>query len=186
MALAILLQWRRIEQTFYAVQAPKELIVEKSELLNWLRQENEQWEAFLGGIDPTRMEEPGVCGHWSMKDIVAHHAGWQRWLLARVRAAQQGKPEPLPPWPAELEEEDDINAWIYEANRARSLDEVLNDCREVLSAYYAAIERLPDDVQIEREWRVVTVGDMRFAAGEFFDHFHDDHEPEIRAWLAQD
>lgn len=184
MTRAILLQWKQIEQTFYTFQAPKELIVEKSELLNWLKQENEQWEAFLGEIGPARMEEPGVCGHWSIKDVIAHLTGWQHWLVARVQAAQQGEAEPAPPWPAQLQEEDDVNAWIYETYRGRSVNDVLDETEAVLQEYYAIIESLPDDVQIESPWRVVTLGDTRFAAGEFFDHFHDDHEAEIRAWLA--
>jgi hypothetical protein len=29
----------------------------------------------------------------------------------------------------------------------------------------------------------VWLGDKRFPAGEFFAHFHDDHEPDICAWL---
>jgi len=47
------------------------------------------------------------------------------------------------------------------------------------------IEGLPDDVLIEPAWRLVRLGDERFPAGEFFDHFHDDHETDVRAWLAR-
>jgi hypothetical protein len=36
-----------------------------------------------------------------------------------------------------------------------------------------------------RAYHVVQLGDQRFLAGEFFDHFHDDHEADVRAWLAQ-
>jgi len=64
----------------------------KSELLTWLQEAYQQWEAFLDQIGPERMDQPGVNGQWSMKDIVV---------------------------------------------------------------------------------------------GEFFDHFHDDHEPDVRAWLAR-
>ena len=38
--------------------------MKKSELLNWLQEEYQQWEAFLDQIDPTRMEQPGVKGDW--------------------------------------------------------------------------------------------------------------------------
>jgi hypothetical protein len=31
----------------------------------------------------------------------------------------------------------------------------------------------------------VWLNDQRFPAGEFFDHFRDDHEPDVRAWLAR-
>jgi hypothetical protein len=44
----------------------------KSELLNWLREELRKWEVFLDQIDSAHMDKPGVVGHWSMKDVVAH------------------------------------------------------------------------------------------------------------------
>jgi hypothetical protein len=28
-------------------------------------------------------------------------------------------------------------------------------------------------------------GDERYVAGEFFYHFHDDHEPDVLAWLER-
>jgi hypothetical protein len=31
----------------------------------------------------------------------------------------------------------------------------------------------------------VWLDNKRFPVGEFFDHFLDDHEPDVRAWLAR-
>jgi hypothetical protein len=162
----------------------------KSELLNWLQEEYWQWEAFLDQIGPARMDQPGVNGDWSIKDVVAHLNGWQPRLIARIQAAQHGEPEPPPPWPALLQNEDEINAWIYESNRGRSAREVLDESRHVFQQLLAVIEGLPENVRIEqvhhegRVYHFVWLGDERFPAGEFFDHFHDDHEPDMRAWLS--
>jgi hypothetical protein len=158
----------------------------KSELLNWLQDEYRQWEVFLDQIGPARMEQPGVTGHWSIKDIVAHMVGWQPWLTARIQAAQRGEPQPLPPWPANLQTDDEINAWIYEAYRGRSAQEVLDESRQVFQQFLAVVESLPDDIQIEPAYHIVQFGDQRFSTSEFFDHFHDDHESDIRAWLARE
>ena len=157
----------------------------KSELLNWLQEEYQRWEAFLDQIGEARMDQPGVAGDWSMKDIVAHLTGWNRWLVLRLEAAGRGEPEPPPPWPAHVQAEDGINAWIYESNRERSLREVMDEMQQVHQQLLTFIKGLPDDVRIEQDWRIVWLGDQRFPAGEFFDHFHDDHEPDIRAWLAR-
>ncbi|NLX10088.1 MAG: ClbS/DfsB family four-helix bundle protein [Chloroflexi bacterium] len=163
----------------------------KSELLSWLHTEYQQWEAFLHQIDSARMEQPDVAAHWSMKDIVAHLTGWNRRLVAHLQAAQHGEPEPPPPWPAHLQDVDEINAWIYEANRERSVREVLDEARQVFQQLLDSLEDLPEDVRIEtglsqgKEFYLVWVGDQRFLAGEFFDHFHDDHEPDVRAWLER-
>ena len=74
--------------------------INKSELLDGLQEENRQWEAMLARIDPQRMEQPGVAGYWSVKDIVAHLTGWRKRTVARLQAAQRGEPDAPPPWPA--------------------------------------------------------------------------------------
>ena len=65
----------------------------KSELLNWTQEEYQQWGIFLDQLAPTRMDQTGMNGDSSMKGIVAHLAGWNRWLVARLQAAQCCEPE---------------------------------------------------------------------------------------------
>jgi hypothetical protein len=78
--------------------------LKKPELLHWLQEECRQWEALLEQIGPERMEQPGVNGQWSLKDLVAHLKGWQPRLIAHIQAAQRNEPEPPPPWPARDEQ----------------------------------------------------------------------------------
>src|SRR3954454_24668701 len=101
--------------------------MKKAELLHWLQDEYRQWEALLDQIGPARMDQPGVNGQWSIKDLIAHLTGWQPRLISRIQAAQRHEPEPPPPWPAHLQADDEINAWIYQANHARSVREVLDE-----------------------------------------------------------
>lgn len=160
----------------------------KSELLTWLNEWNDRWEALLAEVGPERMDRPGVNGDWSMKDLVAHLAGWQPRMTARIRAAHRGEPEPPPPWPADLEDDDDVNAWIYESNKERPADEVLADARRVIRDMIAVIEDLPDDVRVETlhdRFHLVWIGARRFDAIEFFIHFRDDHEQNVRARLTR-
>ncbi len=157
----------------------------KSELLDWLQEEYQQWEALLDQIGAARMDQPGVNGDWSIRDLVAHLTGWNRRLVDRLQAAQRSEPEPPPPWPAHLQTEDEVNTWIYESNHGRSVRAVLDESHQVFQQLLAAIEGLPDEVLIEQEWHLVWLDGQRFPAGEFFDHFHDDHEPDVRAWLAR-
>ena len=163
--------------------------MKKSELLQWLQEKYQQWEALLEEIGPTRMDQPGVNGDWSMKDIVAHLTGWNRWLVARLQAAGRGEAEPPPPWPAHLQTDDEINEWIYQSYHRRSVREIIDETRQVFQELFAVIAALPDDVRIdhiEPAYYLVWVDGKRFPASEFFDHFHDDHEPDVRAWLARE
>ena len=75
--------------------------------------------------------------------------------------------------------------WIYESNRERSVREVLDESHQLFQQLIAVIEGLPEDTRIDEEHHLVWFGEKRFPAGEFFDHFHDDHEPDVRAWLAR-
>lgn len=160
----------------------------KSKVLTTLLEKYQDWEGLLDRIGPTRMEEAGVNGDWSMKDIVAHLTGWNRGLVARLRAAAQSESEPTLPWPEHLEDEDDINAWIYKTNRDRSLTGVLDDMHQVHEQLLAAVEALPEGARfelIEPKFLVVWVGEKRYHLSEFFDHFEDDHRPDVDAWLAR-
>lgn len=166
--------------------------MQKAELITWLQDQIRQWESFLDEFGLDRLEQPGVTGPWSMKDVAAHMTGWNLRLVSYIEAGKRGLPHPPPPWPADLQEDDAINAWIYEANRDRPLRAVLDDTEQVFQQLLATIASLPDDVRIEtvvgdngREFYLVWLGDTRYPAGEFFDHFHDDHEPDLRAWMAQ-
>jgi len=158
----------------------------KTELINWLQEEEQKWEGLLDQIGRAHIEQPGVNGEWSMKDIVAHLMGLHRWQLDRFRAAAQHTPQPSPAWPAQLASDDEINAWIYETNRARSVREVLDDSDQVFQQLLAAIEGLPDKVLSEPARHLPWLEAQSIKASDFFGHFHEEHEPDIRAWLARE
>ncbi len=165
--------------------------MQKSDLVHWLHTEQEQWEALIEQVGLNRMEQPGVNAQWSMKDLVAHMTGWNRRLAAYMQAAQRGEPEPPPPWPVHLQAGDDINAWIHASNHERPARDILDEARQTIQQVIAVVDSLPDDVPIEADhdaagkaYYRVRIGGVRFPPGEFFEHFHDDHEAHVRAWLA--
>ena len=159
--------------------------MKKSELLNGLREEYRQWEALLNQIGTAHMDQPGVVDHWSIKDIVAHLTGWRRRTVVRLQAAQRSEPEPPPPWPAHLQTDDEINAWIYESNHDRSVLEVLEESQQIFQQLLAAVEGLPEEVLMDPQSYLPWLEGNPFSAARLFAHFHDEHEPDMRAWLAQ-
>jgi hypothetical protein len=162
----------------------KERSMNKTELLDDLNKEQAQWEALLAQIGEARMDQAGVAGHWSIKDIVAHLTGWRRRTVARLQAAKRGEPEPPTAWPAHLQTDDEINAWIYDTNRDRSVRDVLADSREVFQQLVAAIEAFPEAELIDPQ-RFAWMEGAPLTAAALFGHFHDEHEADMRAWLAQ-
>lgn len=156
----------------------------KAQLLKDLDDENRQWEALLAGIGERRMEQPGVAGHWSIKDIVAHITSWRRRTVARLQAAARGEPGPERLWPPELESDDDINAWFYEREHGKSVQQVLGDSRQVFQQLRASIEALPEEYLTDPD-RLPWLGGQPLSAAALYAHFHDEHEPDMRAFLAR-
>jgi hypothetical protein len=157
----------------------------KSELLNGLQEEYQQWEALLNQIGEAPMDQPGAAADWSIKDIVAHLTGWRRRTVARLQAAQRGEGEPPPLWPAHLQTDDEINAWIYESNHGRSLREVIDESHQVFQQMFAAIEGLPDAVLSDPARHLPWLEAESIKPSDFFGHFHEEHEQDMRAWLAR-
>jgi hypothetical protein len=156
----------------------------KTTLLADLQREQEQWEALLAQIGESRMDQGGVAGEWSIKDIVAHLTGWRRRTVARLQAAQRSEAEPPPPWPAHLHTDDEINAWIYQTNRDRPVREVLDDSRQVFQQLVAIIEAFPEAELLDPH-RFAWMEGAPLSAAALFGHFHEEHEPDMRAWLAR-
>jgi hypothetical protein len=156
----------------------------RADLLAELDGENQRWERLLGDIGADRMEEPGVAGAWSIKDIVAHLAAWRRRTVGRIEAVANGQPEPAPSWPAELLEDDEINAWFHARDRDKSVRDVLAESRGVFQKLVAAVAKLPEDA-LSDPARFPWMEGAPLSGAAFFGHFHDEHEADMRAFLSR-
>ena len=156
----------------------------KTQLLIQLRTEQVAYEALLDEIGQAHMTQPEVAGGWSIKDIVAHLTGWRRRSVRRFQALLKHEPDFVPPWPPELREDDDINVWIYESNRDRPLAEVLSESREVFQQLVETLDAFSED-ELQGLRRVLGLEEEPVSGSLFFAHFHEEHEPDMRAWLEK-
>jgi hypothetical protein len=162
-------------------------ILNKSALLERIARERTFWEQLLAEIGEERMLKPGATGDWTFKDVVAHLNGWRSKTLARLDAARHGHAPAAPPWPAQLDEDDDvdqINDWIYQASFDRPLQAVLGE-------YSDSFQRMHDSVMALSERDLTEPGRHPWLEGSTlaevvtasFGHLHEEHEPVLRAWL---
>ena len=161
--------------------------ISKKQLLAEMQSEQAAWLALLDEIGEENMTQPEVAGGWSIKDIVAHITGWRRRTVLRFQAALDPTVDMTPDYPAELDEDDEvdqINAWIYKANRDRPLADVLNDSREVFQQLVAEVSALSDE-QLNDPQRFPWLEGERLTGAFIFGHFHEEHEPDMRAWLSR-
>lgn len=165
--------------------------MDKQALLDKMQYEADWWENFLDEVGEDRMVQPGATEEWSFKDVVAHISAWRTRTLARLEAARHDRVPNFAQWPAGLDEgnEEDLqqlNQWIYEENRDRPLDDILNESRQQFRQMSEVIRRLPEEKLFDPhrfEWMeglpVAKVIDFSF------EHVHEEHEPLLRKWLAQ-
>lgn len=150
-------------------------------LVRRIRDERTAWHALLDEIGEDRMEEPGPMGGWTFKDLAAHLLGWRERTIGRIEAGPGG--DPPTPWPAALETDDEINAWIHEQHRDRPLADVLADVDDSYERLARLIETMPED-DVTAPGRFDWMEGHALVDLDLFGHLHEEHEPSIRDWLA--
>ena len=172
-------------------------MLSRAGVLERLQEEPHWWEGILADIGDDRMEEAGIMGGWTFKVMVAHLSGWQRRTLNRLQAGVSGEPEAPTPWPEELNDPgnpdhegqvDHVNHWLYEHSKDRPVEMVLAESRNQWDELQSLLERMPEDLLLDAETFPFLDGQSLADAvvtGSLFGHFHDEHEPEIQSWFAE-
>ena len=158
----------------------------KHQLVDIIDEERTDWEALLADVDPDRMDEPGVTGDWSFRDVTAHLLAWRDGGTRLLEAEARGESEPPAPWPATVTGDDEINAWLYERDRRIPIDEILDAYAETFVRLRTVVLALPDDALTDPDY-FAWMGGQSVAESmldrSWFDHLHVEHEPQIRRWL---
>jgi len=155
----------------------------KERLVQILVNAHNDFQRLLDEMKAEKLTEVGVVEGWSVKDILAHIAFWEQRVIAWAAALNQGtQPEP-PFWPSDWSEER-INQAIYEQNRDRTLQDVLDQWQRVHQSVLRAVQEMSEQDLFER--KVEWLGNATFGEalpGNSFEHLRH-HEQDMRAWLA--
>jgi hypothetical protein len=112
-------------------------------------------------------------GNWSVRDILAHVAGWHREEIAMLERMARGE-RPVPE-SADYTDDDAWNARFVAKWRAASAGEVLAELKASKEAYVAAAGRLPEERF--KEGRTA----HRLVQQGCTEHYRE-HADEIREW----
>lgn len=158
----------------------------REEAVQQVEAEHAEWRALLAEIGTEHMLEPGPMGEWSFKDMVEHLLYWQKRWLARIAAGPDGA-DPEKPWPAELaavseiDEWSGINAWIRTEQGDRPLEVVLADMDRQYERFADVLADMPEEDLLTPG---AFGGEQALVDIDLFEHYHEEHEPAVRAWLA--
>jgi hypothetical protein len=109
---------------------------------------HEEWEALAAVI--ATLDEPKIVrrdeGEWSVKDILAHIAVWEKFLIVNqfldVPAAEALC---VPPGVIDRADEDEVNAILFERNRDRTLADVQSDWYETHRWLMSELSKLGEE-----------------------------------------
>ena len=96
----------------------------KNALLETIEVERNALEQLLDELSPDQMEESGVVGEWSVKDVLAHLLEWEQMVLRWHSAGLKGK---VPVTPAEgfnWAQLPQLNQQIFEKYHDRPLTDI--------------------------------------------------------------
>jgi hypothetical protein len=157
----------------------------KEELLTRLDESREGFLEAIEGLDEQQMITPGVCGDWSIKDILVHLARWEAELVKLLWQVRQGQ-KPDSALLSALqggESDDDINARWYKESRNRLLDQALEDFHAVRTQTMRRVESFLDKELTDPNRYKFLEGHplWEWVAGDSFEH-EEAHLPDILAW----
>lgn len=160
----------------------------KSTALRRIDDEQARWLELVAEVGEDRMDEPGPMGDWTFRDLVTHLTGWRAYSISRLEAVNRGEADAPFPWPTVLTSDDGINAWLRDSSARQSPAAVLIEHDATFARLRAVIEEMPDEMLADPDpfpWlEGDTVGAV-IVSGRYFDHFHEEHEPAVRAWLER-
>jgi hypothetical protein len=130
----------------------------KAELLQRLQEKRLDFDNLIATVPAITAEEPNLPNDWSVKDLLAHVAAYERWMAGNIQAVNEGRL----PTDAELYDEgqvldsgdpydlDTLNASIYEHFHGKSWPEIRAFAGDAYARLIEAISNAPEE-DFERE-----------------------------------
>lgn len=124
----------------------------KAELLQRLQEKRVDFDNLIATVPAITAEEPNLPNGWSVKDLLAHVAAYERWMAGNIQATTEGRS----PTDDELYDEgenldagdpfelDTLNASIHAHFHDKSWPEVRSFAGDAYAAMAEAISNVPD------------------------------------------
>lgn len=113
--------------------------VHKDELIRSVRENWQRWEMLLDQVSDEQLVRPGMCGEWSIKDIIAHITWHVREMLGLLQSRVLAGSE-MWMWPLDLR-----NQAIFEQHRDLPLEQVRAEATEAHRTLLEELEKLSEE-----------------------------------------
>jgi hypothetical protein len=162
----------------------------KCELLTRMRAERAVWDGLIAALPAPILTLNVLPNGWSVKDLIAHVAAYEKWTAAQIAAASAGRiptdcelygMERLPPEAAGWDV-DQQNAAIYEQYKDVPLAAVLALAQRAFADLLAAVVAVPEE-DLGRSGAQSWTGHMtllELVPAQAYEHYHQ-HIDDLRA-----
>jgi hypothetical protein len=160
-------------------------VMTKAKLIETLRAKRARWEAALAKVPPNRMIQGHVTGYWSVKDLIAHLASYERWYADRLQENLQGIV--YTPQATDMMDVDARNDVFYRRFKEMSLAEVREFEQTAFDDLMRGVDANSEAFLTEPQIFQGAPGPMliwQMLRGDVYDHY-DLHIPQIEAWAAK-
>jgi hypothetical protein len=119
----------------------------RDELLDLITSTRGELDALYVARTGDELVAPVLAGGWTMKDVMAHVAAWERRLLNAVAAAERGEDDvwPEPGYTVSVADTERLNQRDYLAARDRPLDDVRADAQATYDDFMRWVRSFTDE-----------------------------------------
>src|SRR5689334_18871852 len=153
-----------------------------AELAAQIRATSTRMELLLAQLSVAEINRPGAVGVWSVKDVLAHIAFWERYAISTIQASARGQAPEI----GVDDETERINASVVAQYYQRSLASLIADWQQAREDLLDAIEDL-DDADLNDPDRFPWSEGRSLLdriSGNSFGH-EQEHIEQIQAWMGE-
>jgi hypothetical protein len=161
----------------------------KGHILTALREQFDAWEELLRSMSEEQLTTPLLPSNWSCKDNLVHLWAWQQRSIARLDAAVSSREPDYPKWPEELdpniEDVDQINAWIHETQRHQPWVDVHAEWKKGFLRFLELGDKVAErDLLDSGKYPWMNGYPLAFTLVASYDH-HQEHLENLITWMRE-
>ncbi|MFW5691331.1 MAG: ClbS/DfsB family four-helix bundle protein [Chloroflexota bacterium] len=158
----------------------------KADFLEVIAVERGKLEAMLERLTEAELIEPGACGEWSVKDILAHLYAWEQMVMSWYEAGLRGEVPRTPADDLNWRQTPILNQRIYETYHDAPLDDIIAAFNNSYAEILNIIRHIPEADLLEPGLYAWTgkLALVNYFTSATSSHYRWAHT-EIRRWLKR-
>jgi hypothetical protein len=156
----------------------------QDEILDALEDGREKFLDAIEGLPDEAMRESGVCGDWSMKDLLSHLSRWEAELVKLLWEASQGdQPDTVHFGKTSI---DEMNAIWHKDSAGRPLERVMEDFIAVRKQTNRRVQAFSDEDLNDPQHFAWQRSEplWKWVASDSFGH-EEEHLAQVQEWRSR-